>query len=130
VFCHKLCPIKGHHPEQRRMACIDPAEKLHGAIERLIGDYNELNPNRIDELNEEPTPLEFMRYVAKNRPFIIRKGAADWPACLKWDGKYLRRTLGDTNVKVALTPYGLVFDRDIKSKFQKHSETTGMRILP
>jgi jumonji domain-containing protein 7 len=88
------------------MASKSIEQNIDDAIKTLMKDYNELNPNKIDELTEEPTALEFMRYIAKNRPFVIRKGASDWQACLKWDADYLRRTMGDANVKVALTPYG------------------------
>ncbi|KAF4430301.1 phospholipase [Fusarium acutatum] len=40
------------------------------AIENLISTFNELNSNSIDELHDEPSPLEFMRYVARNTPFV------------------------------------------------------------
>ncbi|KAF5650174.1 putative phospholipase [Fusarium sp. NRRL 25303] len=50
------------------------------AIENLISTFNELNSNSIDELHDEPSPLEFMRYVARNTPFV--------------------------SVNVAVTPYG------------------------
>ena len=72
----------------------------------LIEDYYELNPNKIDVFDEEPSALEFMRFVAKNRPFIIRGGASDWQACRKWNINYLKDTVGDRLVKVAITPKG------------------------
>jgi jumonji domain-containing protein 7 len=72
----------------------------------LIQDYYDLNPSRIDELVEDPSPLEFMRYVAKNRPFVIRGGAEDWTACRKWNTQYLGATMRGRYVKVAMTPKG------------------------
>lgn len=46
---------------------------------------------RIQELFEVPTSLEFLRdYVAKNVPVIIRSGTLDWPAITKWNSHYFR----------------------------------------
>lgn len=75
-------------------------------IEELITTYQEVNSCKIDELDEVPSPLEFMRYVAKNRPFVVRKGASDWYACRKWNAEFLKEEIGDTPVQVAVTPFG------------------------
>ncbi|KAJ4305843.1 hypothetical protein N0V90_001375 [Kalmusia sp. IMI 367209] len=72
----------------------------------LITTYHDLNPTTIDELHEEPSPLEFMRYVSRNRPFVIRKGAATWRARKKWSAEYLTSIMRDSLVNVAITPYG------------------------
>ena len=74
----------------------------------LITAYHELNPSTVDELDEEPSPLEFMRYVSRNVPFIVRKGAKDWRACQKWNADYLRRAMEGHSVNVATTPLGQV----------------------
>lgn len=79
---------------------------LESAIENLIHTYHDLNSPHIDELASEPSPLEFMRYVAKNRPFVVRKGAASWPAVQLWNIKYLEEVMKDATVNVANTPYG------------------------
>ncbi|KAI8659318.1 TRNA wybutosine-synthesizing protein 4 [Fusarium sp. Ph1] len=76
------------------------------AIENLISTFNELNSNVIDELHEEPSPLEFMRYVACNTPFVIRNGASSWKACQEWNSAYLLSALKGQSVNVAVTPYG------------------------
>ena len=47
-----------------------------------------------------------MRYVARNRPFVVRKAAATWSSHKKWNSDYLRQILRDTNVNVAITPHG------------------------
>ncbi|KAF5585211.1 phospholipase [Fusarium pseudoanthophilum] len=78
------------------------------AIENLISTFNELNSNSIDELHDEPSPLEFMRYVARNTPFVIRGGASSWKACQDWNSAYLLSVMKGQNVNVAVTPYGLV----------------------
>lgn len=76
------------------------------AILNLLQTYNELNAAVIDEFNEEPSALEFMRYVAKNRPFIVRGMANEWKATRKWDATNLRQTMSEKEVKVAVTPHG------------------------
>lgn len=84
----------------------DQANKLDSAVRELITTYDELNSSLVDELYEEPSALEFMQYVARNRPFVIRKGAQDWTAIEKWDSHYLLKVLGDSLVNVAITPFG------------------------
>jgi jumonji domain-containing protein 7 len=46
-------------------------------IRVLLESYNELNSSYITELDEIPSPLEFMRFVSLNRPFVVRGGASD-----------------------------------------------------
>ncbi|KAI0398347.1 phospholipase A2 [Xylariaceae sp. FL0594] len=75
-------------------------------VEELLTSYNELNSSRIDELNGEPSPLEFMRYVSRNTPFVVRGAACDWTATRTWDAAYLRSTLAGHKVNVAVTPVG------------------------
>ncbi|KAK0670497.1 putative phospholipase [Cercophora samala] len=75
-------------------------------IAELIENYNELNSSVIEELTEEPSPLEFMRYVAKNTPFVVRGAAKDWKATKDWNVNFLKDFLKDETVNVAVTPYG------------------------
>ncbi|KAI1469786.1 Clavaminate synthase-like protein [Daldinia caldariorum] len=75
-------------------------------IAELITSFNELNAGAVEELDEEPSPLEFMRYVARNTPFVVRRGASDWPAVRRWTASYLRDELAGHHVNVAVTPYG------------------------
>jgi len=76
------------------------------AIRELILAYQEFNPPNVNELEEQPSALEFMRYVAQNRPFVVRKGAAGWKACKEWDIPYLLSIMKDQKVQVAKTPFG------------------------
>ncbi|KAI9852195.1 MAG: hypothetical protein M1838_001431 [Thelocarpon superellum] len=76
------------------------------AITSLVETYHSLNIPTITELNEPPSPLEFMRFVARNRPFVVRSGCAAWRATRKWDAAYLRKTMGERLVNVAITPRG------------------------
>ncbi|KAF2719756.1 Clavaminate synthase-like protein [Polychaeton citri CBS 116435] len=75
-------------------------------LANLITTYHDLNSTSIDELEEVPSALEFMRYVARNRPFVIRGAASDWAAYQKWDAQYLRSILQSEQVNVSTTPYG------------------------
>lgn len=81
---------------------------VNTAVEELIVSFNELNPGGVDELYEEPSPLEFMRYVSRNTPFIVRGGANAWKASLSWDAEYLQSALSGHTVNVAVTPSGYV----------------------
>src|SRR5436190_9382185 len=76
------------------------------AVQELISAYQDLNPPSIDELQEGPSALEFMRYVARNKPFVLRKGAKEWKACRKWNDQYFRKVMEGQTVNVAMTPSG------------------------
>ena len=78
-------------------------------LHNLITSYYDLNGNSIDELAEEPSPLEFMRYVSRNYPFVIRGGASSWTATTSWTPELLLQHLGSQPVNVAVTPKGYVF---------------------
>jgi peptidyl-lysine (3S)-dioxygenase / protease len=75
-------------------------------IAELITNYNELNASVIAELDEEPSPLEFMRFVAKNTPFVVRDAASNWKATKTWSAQFLKDYLADETVNVAVTPAG------------------------
>ncbi|KAI9667205.1 MAG: hypothetical protein M1821_000018 [Bathelium mastoideum] len=76
---------------------------LDRSVAALMTSYHELNSSKVEELDEDPTPLEFMRYVAQNRPFIIRGGAENWNALQKWNAAYLKQMIGSRKVTVAMT---------------------------
>lgn len=79
---------------------------MENAISNLITTYHELNASVIDQLDEEPSPLTFFRYVAKNRPFVVRQAATEWKAYNEWNAGYLRKKMEGESVKVAVTPLG------------------------
>ncbi|KAH6625470.1 cupin-like domain-containing protein [Boeremia exigua] len=79
---------------------------LDDAVRDLITTYHDLNPSTIDTLYSDPSPLEFMRYVARNRPFVIKNSAADWKARQHWTAAYLKRAMAGHSVNVSLTPHG------------------------
>lgn len=99
-------PVNWH--QIRRLKSMSLHTDTDKAIESLISTFNELNSNLIDELHEEPSPLEFMRYVARNTPFVIRGGASSWKACQQWNSAYLLSALKGQSVNVAVTPHGYV----------------------
>lgn len=72
----------------------------------LLTTYNELNSSSVDAFTELPSALEFMRYVARNRPFVVRGGAKEWEATRTWDVETLKRLLDGQNVNVAVTQKG------------------------
>ncbi|KAK4226898.1 JmjC domain-containing protein 7 [Podospora fimiseda] len=81
--------------------------EIQDPIAELITNYNELNSSQIDQLPSEPSPLEFMRYVSKNTPFVVRGAALTWKATQTWTVPYLKSLLGETTqVNVAVTPSG------------------------
>jgi jumonji domain-containing protein 7 len=85
-----------------------PPQKIESAIKDLIVTFNELNSSTIEELDSEPSPLEFMRYVSRNSPFVIRGAASSWKATRKWNSTYLTSALAGQAVNVAVTPHGFV----------------------
>ena len=78
------------------------------ALVALIETYHELNSSTVDELPAVPNALTFHRYVARNRPFVVRNGAQDWKATQSWSANYLREVMRSQKVKVAVTPFGYV----------------------
>jgi peptidyl-lysine (3S)-dioxygenase / protease len=81
-------------------------KSLRAATAELINEYQNLNAAKVEELSSDPSPLEFLQYVCKNRPFVLRQGAADWDACSKWTAQYLTSHLESTVVNIAHTPNG------------------------
>lgn len=75
-------------------------------IANAINNYHDLNAAVVDELQGEPSPLQFMRYVSKNRPFVARQAAVEWEAVRKWDAAYLKDIMEGQQVNVAVTPSG------------------------
>lgn len=47
-----------------------------------------------------------MRFVALNRPFVIRSGASSFPARKLWNTTYLSTLMSSSPVNVAITPHG------------------------
>ncbi|KAH8801572.1 cupin-like domain-containing protein [Xylogone sp. PMI_703] len=84
----------------------NPNSMKDDPISESLITYNELNSSVVEELNEIPSALEFMRYVARNRPVVIRDGARDWEATRNWNATSLKSILGNRPVNVAVTPLG------------------------
>lgn len=75
-------------------------------ITELLTTYNELNSTHIDTLPSPPSALEFLRFVARNRPSVVRGGASDWEATKTWDIERLKALLEGQSIQVAVTPHG------------------------
>jgi len=93
------------YPIQTREKDMDP-------IADLLTTYAELNSSEVTELTEAPSALEYMRYVSKNRPFVVRRGVASWKASRLWSREYLKTAMKDQTVNVAVTPQGSVRQSD------------------
>lgn len=81
---------------------------VHKAIEELITTYQALNGKNVTELTEVPSPIEFMQFVRKGRPCVIRGAASEWPATRCWTVDYLENKMKGSHIKVAITPLGCV----------------------
>lgn len=90
----------------RQEATMASSSQNGAALRALLENYRDLNPSTTDILLETPTALEFMRYVARNRPFVVRGGAAEWRATRDWDVEYLKDRMGNARINVAITPSG------------------------
>ena len=80
--------------------------KMSDPIANALDNYHDLNAAVVDELGGEPSPLEFMRFVAKNRPFVARHAATEWKALTVWNANYLQNVMEGQNVRVAVTLLG------------------------
>ena len=82
------------------------ANSVDTALAELVSSFHDFNGNVINELMQEPSPLEFMRFIARNTPFVIRRGAANWNATQRWNATYLKSSMKGRTVNVAVTPKG------------------------
>ena len=73
----------------------------------MLSAYHDINGVQVDEIYKVPSPLEYLRYVGRSRPFILRQvGLRDWPALQRWSVSYLKERMGDAVVNIAVTPNG------------------------
>ncbi|KAL2075300.1 hypothetical protein VTL71DRAFT_243 [Oculimacula yallundae] len=96
------------------MGSQPPTQQIEDPIITLLESYSSLNSPTITTLTALPSPLEFLRFVAQNRPFVIRGGAADWKAVKEWNVATLKEILDGVSVNVAVTPVGNA-DSPVKS---------------
>lgn len=63
--------------------------------------------DEVEELFAPPRPLQMaQRWIAGNKPLVVRGAVSHWPALGKWTIPYLRKLVGNTPVTVAVTPNG------------------------
>jgi phospholipase A2 len=61
----------------------------------------------VDVIHAPVSPLEFHRkYVAANKPCIIRGAIEHWDALTRWTPEYLKTAVGHVEVTVDFTPNG------------------------
>ena len=80
-------------------------------IVELLTSYADLNASHVVVLNTEPSPLQFMRFVALNTPFVVKNATLDWRATKLWSSSYFRCVLKGQFVNVAVTPFGYDISR-------------------
>lgn len=73
----------------------------------------ELNGSHIDEISA-PTPLDFARYVGRNRPFVVRDYRKD---TARWTEDFLIGKLGEQDVSIAVVPNGAQADAIVGQHF-------------
>ena len=87
---------------------MDDSDPTNAALHQLLSTFNDLNGAVIEELTDEPSPLDFMRFVSRNTPFVVRGAASTWKASQEWNSAYLISALRGQFVNVAVTPFGCV----------------------
>lgn len=80
---------------------------MEASLQALVKEYQALNRSTVVELNHTPTPLEFSRFVAANRPVVIRgQGQREGIQALeRWDNEYLVSKV-EGEVAIAVSPEG------------------------
>jgi jumonji domain-containing protein 7 len=89
---------------------MDEGQPPTDPIAELITTYHELNSSSVSVVSGSVSALEYMRYVASNRPFVLRGGASEWDATRTWNVPTLKELLKGQSVNVAVTPKGYVPD--------------------
>ncbi|KAM0746507.1 Clavaminate synthase-like protein [Meredithblackwellia eburnea MCA 4105] len=81
---------------------------IEHSMQKLVKDYQDLNPSFVQERNSTPTSTEFSKAVAANRPLVFRGlGFRDnVPALHLWSNQYLINKLSGRALTVAASPDG------------------------
>ncbi|KAL0484050.1 hypothetical protein AKO1_004664 [Acrasis kona] len=86
--------------------------KYNEEIEDVLTEYNfeqsDIYGGVIHYIKQKPSPDDFyFHYVSQNKPVVIQNGVDDWKAMESWrDNQYFIDKLGETKIKVAVTPNG------------------------
>ncbi|CAO1383860.1 unnamed protein product [Diamesa serratosioi] len=83
------------------------SDKMSSKLEYLYKEFDNMSVEApVPETFQIPSSMNFLRdNVGKNLPLVIREVTKDWSA-MKWNSNFLRKTLGDKIVNVAITPNG------------------------
>lgn len=87
----------------------DPVAALERELRRNVTRYQEYNASTCAEfVDETPSALEFHRFVASNRPVVLRRqGYRDQvPALDKWTDEYLVDKMEQRLVDISVDPTG------------------------
>ncbi len=83
---------------QASLELVPYAKKLEGLL-RVYERLDKKGSSEIDELSEIDEITFLDRYYCRNRPVLIRRGAAEWPAVKTWDMAYFLAHHGSERVQ-------------------------------
>ncbi|KAI9599329.1 hypothetical protein BDF19DRAFT_428366 [Syncephalis fuscata] len=88
--------FNGRRKEKRQQQQQQLINDLEASLDELVVTGQELaGTDTIQVLDHPPTPLEFYRFVAANRPVLIKNVTHNWPAMHSWQkDSYLASILG------------------------------------
>jgi jumonji domain-containing protein 7 len=82
--------------------------QLEEALIDFTHEHRDIYSDSVPVLKQPPTSFDFyFDYISQNRPVVVQNAIKHWPALEKWKSdEYLIEKLGDSKVKVAVTPNG------------------------
>ncbi|GAA5841377.1 hypothetical protein JCM9279_000631 [Rhodotorula babjevae] len=78
------------------------------ALRKLVKEQQGLNPSQVTELDGVPSSTDFARFVAANRPAVMRGAGRQLgvPALDRWTDDYLVEKLAERELEISATPHG------------------------
>jgi jumonji domain-containing protein 7 len=76
---------------------------IESYLQRVTKDYQDLNSSTVDFVDQIPSSVEFSRFVASNRPLIIRGRQKHQLALKKWSNDYLLQSMGENLVEIGVS---------------------------
>lgn len=80
----------------------DDRKWIESHLRTVVKDYQDFTSATIDSIDHLPSGVEFGKYVASNRPLVIRKRNPSL-AISRWTNEYLLETLCETMVSIAVS---------------------------
>ena len=83
----------------------------------VLGELEHHSLDHVDERHDLPVELFYKEYVRRNRPVVLRRAAAAWPAIDKWSLPYFAQLFGDVPVEVTADRTD---DQRFEDNFRRH----------